>query len=412
MVYDVDVRPGGAVRNGAGRSGGTAGRAPAKKKKKKGSPLWAKLCLIIGVLLVLGSFGTLVGGKLVLDHYTADITHEGGLGEAAATGKNIDGPINLLLVGVDERVDDQLNGVRADSIIIAHIPAAHDAVYLTSVPRDTKVNIPAHKATKWNGGTDKLNAAFQYGYQNNGGREGGLELLAATVSKIAGGIKFNGAAIVNFEGFQGIVKAIGGVDMCVDEKTTSIHIGWNTKTGKEGGPYVIHDDGTPGSLKKDMRPQVYEVGCRHFAAWEALDYVRQRDLLANQDADYGRQRHQQQFIKAMLTKTTSSGVITNPIKVKNVMDSVGQAVTFYNNDVPLTDWIFTLKGLTADKMVTLKLNGGTFHSETINGKSFETLDANSIALLQAITQDQLAAYVQQHPEVINNDASTPATKQK
>jgi len=381
--------------------------SPGKKRTKRKSPMWAKLAIIFGSLLVIASGGTLAGGQLLLSHYSKEITHDGGLGSAAATGQSIDGPINLLLVGIDERANDPIGGARADSIIIAHVPADHSSVFLTSIPRDTRVRIPAHKSTKYYGGDDKINAAFQFGYQNGGGRDGGLELLAETVSGLAGGLKFNGAAIVNFEGFQGLVKAIGGVDMCVDEKTTSIHIGWNTKTGKEGVPYNINSDGTPGRLKPNMHPMVYEVGCRHFAAWEALDYVRQRDLLANKDADYGRQRHQQQFIKAMMKKTMSTGVLTNPVKVNAVLKSVGQAVSFYNNNVSLADWIFTLKGITPSEMFTLKVNNGQFHSETIGGISYETLDDTSVQLLTAIADDQVYPFVKAHPEIVSNDASQP-----
>ncbi len=389
-----------------------ASRVQTKKKRK--SPLWAKVSIAFGSLLVMASGGTLAGGQLLLSHYSKEITHDGGLGTAAAAGQSIDGPINLLLVGIDERANDPVAGARADSIIIAHVPADHSSVYLTSIPRDTRVRIPAHKSTRYNGGEDKINAAFQFGYQNGGGRDGGLELLAETVSGLAGGLKFNGAAIVNFDGFQGLVKAIGGVYMCVDEKTTSIHVGWNTKTGKEGVPYVINSDGTPNHLKPNMRAQVYEVGCRNFKAWEALDYVRQRDLLANKDADYGRQRHQQQFIKAMMKKTMSTGVLTNPAKVNAVLKSVGQAVSFYNNNVSLADWIFTLKGITPNEMFTLKVNNGQFHSETIGGISYETLDDQSMQLLQAISTDQVFTFVKQHPEIVSNDASqpVPTTTQK
>jgi len=394
-------------RSGARRVANTPAKIGPKRPIKRKSPLWARLLIVFGSLLVMASGGALVGGQMLLQHYSAAITHEGGLGTAADTGKSIDGPINLLLVGIDERDNDPEGGARADSIMIAHIPADHTGVFLTSIPRDSRVRIPAHKSTNWNGGTDKINAAFQYGSQNGGGRDGGLELLAETVSDLAGGLKFKGAAIVNFDGFRGLVDAIGGVDLCVDEKVTSIHIGWNTKTGKEGVPYNINSDGTPGGLKPNMRPQVYTVGCRHFAAWEALDYVRQRDLLEKGDADYGRQRHQQQFIKATLKKTTSTGVITNPIKVNAVLDSVGKAVSFYNNKIPLTDWIFTLKGITADSMVTLKANGGQFHSETIGGQSFEILDDETKAMLTAIANDQVAAFVQAHPDAINNGDATP-----
>ncbi|GAA3196220.1 LCP family protein [Dactylosporangium siamense] len=377
-------------------------------KKKRKDPLWAKLLLWLGALLLVASGGGIIGGKLLLDHYSDEITHPGGLGAAATEGKNIDGPINLLLVGVDERVNNTEMGVRADSIIIAHVPASHDGVYLTSIPRDTKVRIPAHPATKYPGGTDKINAAFQGGFQNGGGREGGLELLAETVGNLAGGLKFNGAAIVNFDGFKGLVKALGGVHMCVDERVISIHTGWNTKTGKEGVPFNFVND-LPTTLKPNMRAQTYEVGCYDMEPWEALDYVRQRDKLANNDGDYGRQRHQQQFIKAMMKKATTAGVILNPIKMTEILNSLGDAVSFYNNKVDLTDWIFTLKGIKPDQMITLKVNNGDYHSETINGKSYETLDETAKELLTAIVRDQVGPFVAAHPEMVNNDADTAAT---
>ncbi len=376
-------------------------------KNRRKDPLWAKLLLWLGALLLVASGGGLIGGKLLLDHYSDEITHEGGLGEAAAAGNTIDGPINLLLVGVDERVGNTEMGVRADSIIIAHVPASHDGVYLTSIPRDTKVRIPANPKTKFGGGTDKINAAFQAGHQNGGGRAGGLELLAETVSTLAGGLKFNGAAIVNFDGFKGLVDAMGGVHMCVDERVTSIHTGWNTKTGKEGVPFNFVND-LPTTLKPNMRPQIYEVGCYDMAAWEALDYVRQRDKLANNDGDYGRQRHQQQFIKAMLKKATSAGVITNPIRVTEMLNRVGDAVSFYNNNIPLTDWIFTLKGIKPDQMVTLKVNNGDYHSETIDGKSYEILDDTAKELLAAIVRDEVGPFVDAHPEMVNNNAEQAA----
>ncbi|GGM49822.1 LCP family protein [Dactylosporangium sucinum] len=380
-----------------------------RKRRANKSPLWARLALLSGALLLVVSGGALVGGKVLLDHYSSQITHEGGLGGAAAEGATIDGPINILLVGVDERTGNEAMGVRADSIIIAHVPASHDAVYLVSVPRDTRVQIPPHPSTKYDGGTDKINAAFWFGYQNGGGRDGGLELLAETVSKLAGGLRFNGGAIVNFEGFKGLVDALGGVHMCVDEKVTSVHTGWNTKTGAEGVPYYFNADGLPTGLKPNMRAQVYNVGCYDMAAWEALDYVRQRDKLANNDGDYGRQRHQQQFIKAMLTKATSAGVVVNPLKVNAILNSVGKAVSFYNNNVSLADWIFTLKGIKPDQMVTLRVNNGKFNSQTINGQWFEFLDETAQGLLAAISQDKVADYVAGHPEMINNDAAQPAT---
>ncbi|GAA1826147.1 hypothetical protein GCM10009835_53530 [Planosporangium flavigriseum] len=359
-----------------------------------------------GALLMVLSGGSLVAGKLLLVHYADDLTHAGGLGNAAATGNAIHGPINLLLVGIDEG-SGRTDVPRADSIIVAHVPVTHDAVYLASIPRDSRVTIPAHRETGYPGGTDKINAAFQAGYQNGGGRDGGLALLAETISDLSGGsLKFNGAAIVNFDGFKDLVNAIGGVRMYVDEKVTSIHIGTNVKTGEVGVPYTINPDGRPGGLKPNMRPQVYEVGWHDFSDWQALDYVRQRDLLANGDSDYGRQRHQQQFLKAVLHKTTSTGVITNPVKVNKVLKSVGKAVTFYNNNVSVTDWIFTLKDVKPENLMMIKTNGGAFNPVTIDGVAYETLTPDSLQLLKDMAADTMEEFVSTHPTWISTDTAT------
>ena len=58
-------------------------------------------------------------------------------------------------------------------------------------------------------------------------------------------------------------------------------------------------------------------------------------------------------------------------------------------------------------MITLKMNGGTFHSETVNGQSFEVLDQTSEEILQAIASDTVGQFVASHPAVVNNDASNP-----
>jgi LCP family protein required for cell wall assembly len=371
---------------------------PARSHRRR-APLWARLAVAAGALLIVVSGGSVLAGRMLLARYAGDITHTGGLGAAAAPagngGTTIDGPINLLLVGVDERPGQ--SGARADSIIVAHVPATHDTVYLASVPRDTRVTIPPRRAIGYAGGTDKINAAFQYGSRNNGGREGGLSLLAETVSGLAGGMKFNGAAIVNFDGLRDLVRALGGVRMYVDEKVTSIHIGENVKTGKVGVPYVINSDGTVGPPRPNMRPQVYTVGWHEFSDWQALDYVRQRDLLERGDGDYGRQRHQQQLLRAVMDKATSTGVLANPVKANAVLKSLGKAVSFYNNGVDIADWLFTFKDLRPDNVVMLKTNAGAFNPLRIGGVEYETLSPDSEQLLASMASDTVDRFVADHP---------------
>src|SRR5207248_501079 len=132
-------------------------------------PLWAKLLIAAGALLVLASAGVLVVEKLVAHTVNSRIPQTNllgtpGPGQVAPAHASIDGAVNILLVGIDERVDQPATDPsRADSIIVLHVPVTHDRAYLVSIPRDTLVDIPADSAAGYRGGSDKINAAYSVG---------------------------------------------------------------------------------------------------------------------------------------------------------------------------------------------------------------------------------------------------------
>jgi LCP family protein required for cell wall assembly len=392
-------------RSARGRSIASAGPAERRRGgRRRRDPLWARLLVIIGAVLMLGSGVTIVGGKMLLDRYAGAVNQQNLLGGAAATdghghARSIDGALNLLLVGIDERPGDSASGARSDSVIIAHISASHDQAFLVSIPRDSLVDIPAYPRSHYRGGTDKINAAFAFGYQNGGGRSGGFQLLALTIKQLTG-ISFNGGAIVNFGGFQSLIGALGGVDMCVDEKTISVHVG-HDRNGNFHAPYQITSNGA--IPIRGITPQVYQPGCQHLAAWQALDYVRQRELIS--DGDYGRQRHQQQFLKAVVKKATSAGIVTNPVALDQVLRAGGQAVTFDGGGSTIQDWIFTLKGIGSGGVTMLKTNGGKFNSKTVRGQSAEVLSEVSLQLFADVRRDDVAGFVAAHPDWVASDAT-------
>jgi LCP family protein required for cell wall assembly len=282
-----------------------------------------------------------------------------------------------------------------------HIPAAHDRAYLISIPRDTLAQIPADTQTGYVGGQNKINAAFAFGSQNGGGIPGGVTLLATAIKTLYG-IGFDAAAVVDFAGFQKVVDVLGGVDLCVDEKVTSIHIGF-TADGVMAPQAPFRQDANlhlypvPG-----VTPQVYNPGCQHLNAWQSLDYTRQRDLLANGDGDYGRQRHQQQFIKAVVTGIFSKGVLTNPSKLAAVLDTVGKAVTVDTGGISLEDWIFAMRGINAGTVTTIKTNNGQYNTTTITGiGDCEVLTDTSLQLLRAVSADTVAEFVTEHPDWVS-----------
>jgi LCP family protein required for cell wall assembly len=370
--------------------------------------MWARLCVIFGAILVIGSAATIIGEKLLVATATSGITRTNLLGPAGNQQTQhhvqINGPINILLVGIDERPDQAATDLsRSDSIIVLHVPAGHDAAYLVSIPRDSYVDIPPYPAAGYPGGHDKINAAYAYGSAKGQGRAGGFQLLAQTVKQLTG-VNFDAGAIVNFGGFQQLVSALDGVDMCVDEKTISVHIGFD-RNGAFAVPYD-QSGGQPVPVR-GVRPQIYYPGCQHLAAWQALDYVRQRELLP--DGDYGRQRHQQQFLKAIFKGALSKGVVSNPGKLSTVISAAGKAVTLDTGGVGLDDWLYTLRGIDASKLVTIKTNGGQFNNETINGTAYEILNDTTLQLLHDVATDTVDQFAAAHPDWVIDSTAKPGT---
>jgi anionic cell wall polymer biosynthesis LytR-Cps2A-Psr (LCP) family protein len=371
---------------------------------RRKDPLWARILLVAGVALTVLSGGTLVAAQTLISQATGSITQTDLIGADGVEGGNdIDGAVNLLLVGIDARENEK--EFRSDTIIILHVPASHDQAYLISIPRDWVVDIPASGKLGFDGSTEKINAAFFYGSRVDGTdlekRARGMELLSSTLRNETG-IQFNGGAIIDFGGFHSIIHALGGVDMCVDEEAASSHIGVND----EGHLYQGYfDDATErlAGLPPGYRPFVHRVGCRLMNATEALDYARIRKSFGN--GDYGRQRHQQQLIKAMAKKATSSGVLTDFGKLKGLMDAAGEALTLDTRGTDLTDFIFTLRGVAANDLMLIKTNAGELNTiQAPDGSEAEDLTAESLQMIKAANDGTLGAFLIEHPQFIARSA--------
>ncbi|MDP9793362.1 LCP family protein required for cell wall assembly [Catenuloplanes nepalensis] len=380
-------------------------------------PFWARIVLVLGAVLVVASAGTVIGARMLINQATESIPQTTLIeGDARAPerqqGEAIDGAINLLLVGIDAREEgggSDGDSVRSDTIIILHIPETHDKAYLISIPRDWLVDIPAYSKNNFAGISDKVNTAFSAGYAGDGDRltklGRGMELLATTLNK-ATGIRFNGAAIIDFNGFAGVIHALGGVEMCVAEPAESAHLGVDS-AGKLVQGWYSEAYGI--QLPYGVRPYVHEAGCRTMNSTEALDYSRIRKSLPN--GDYDRQRHQQQLIKAIVEKATTRGVLTDLGRLNDLVAAAGDAFVLDTGGAAIADYVFTLRGLRADDMVLLKTNAGKTNTQIINGTYFEVLDPTSMDMLRAAKDGTLGAFLAEHPEFAAEPAAaTPTAK--
>jgi LCP family protein required for cell wall assembly len=361
------------------------------------------LAAVFGAVLMLTSGVVLVGGNALISKYTSSIDAGGSLIEGPAEGApkaasaDIKGPINILMAGIDPR--DDHTAPLSDSIIVAHIPASMDQVYMFSIPRDLYVDIPAFSKTGFGGGKSKINAAMSYGSSVGNGKHDvkqGFQLLAKTVTQLTGIQTFNAGAIINFGGFKKIVEAMGGVTMTIDMVVKSEHLQPNGKPRPRRPECAKNNCDHPyiGAQK------TYKPGTYHLEAWEALDYVRQRYGLPH--SDYDRQRHQQQFIKAMAKEVMTKGVVTSPAKMTKILGAAGGALTFDGNGHSVLDWGLAMKDLNTDSMVSIKLSGGGLY----DGSKYlgEKLAVGSDQFFEAVKQDKIQEFLLAHPEFVNRNS--------
>ncbi|MFF5288572.1 LCP family protein [Paractinoplanes globisporus] len=377
------------------------GKVPALKGKKQKAPFWAKAVTTFGAVLALFSLTGIVGVKYFMGQLTDNIQTtssvldgESGGGSAASTGGKLpDGAMNFLMLGLDTRQGWEQKGQtsRSDTMIILHISKAHDQAYMISIPRDAEVDIPADSSLGTNATRDKINGAYALGSENKRGWTGGAKLATKTVHEITG-IDFDGVVVIDFDGFKGILEAMGGVYMCVDKDSWSSH-------------YIIVD----GKVKyaEGANPENpprnalwFKKGCRNMAPWEALEFSRIRH---SANGDYDRQRHQQQLLRAMAKKASSAGTLTNPAKVSAILKAAGSSLKMDTHGVGVQDFIFGLKSIAAADLIPVKTNGGTF-APTSDGKA-ETLNGDTLDLFKATADDNLREFLVRHPQMLISDGS-------
>src|SRR4051812_38300189 len=107
--------------------------------------------------------------------------------------------LNILLLGIDHRDDEPIDGSRSDTIMVASIDPPSKSVVLVSLPRDMYVSIPGYYQ-------QRINVAHAVG---------GPTLVAQTIQANFG-IKIDKFARVDFSGFEQVIDAVGGVIIDVE----------------------------------------------------------------------------------------------------------------------------------------------------------------------------------------------------
>jgi len=214
--------------------------------------------IIISVIfaIILGIF--LYGYSYLNDIKTVKITNKDEeLGIKSGEDSEKDkGVINIALFGGDGRTDEEVS--RSDAIMILSIDKTHKKIKLASIMRDTYVEIHGH-------GKTKLNHAYAHG---------GPELAIRTLNENFD-LDIRDYAFVNFDSFEKLVNAVGGVD--VDLNVAEVdEINKNISGSKING-----------------------AGSNHLNGEQALAYTRIRNI---GHGDYERTERQRRVISELFEK--------------------------------------------------------------------------------------------------------------
>ncbi|MET8751186.1 LCP family protein [Streptomyces sp. NPDC004667] len=281
--------------------------------------------------------------------------------------KSAHGDLNILLIGLDSRRDqngdplpeevlDQLHagssdigGYNANTMILLHVPGDGSKAKAFSIPRDDFVDlsgVPGH-------GKDKIKKAYGLAKSakedqltaqgvndrrrlEHEGREAGRKAQIDTVRNFLG-VPVDHFAELNLAGFYHLADALGGVPVCLKKPVKDKYSGADFPAGRQT-----------------------------LNGKESLAFVRQRHGLEMGDLD--RTKRQQAFLAGATQKLNSAGTFTDPAKLLKLIDTAKQDVVT-DAGWDLLAFVKQAKNLSGGKVqfTTLPVEGfGRNHGEDIN----------------------------------------------
>jgi LCP family protein required for cell wall assembly len=262
---------------GSSYKGPTLKRPPFLKRVPWRRTIAIGLVVVLALVVLWGVFGYLAFSKGVHDANKrlpraakAQLTPKSGL--------LVSTPTTILLLGTDSAaIASRAGDHHSDSIMIVRTDPKHHRLSYLSIPRDLYIDIPGV-------GNAKINAAYQ---------AGGPALAIKTIHDYTG-VPINHVVVVDFNSFEQLIDAEGGITVNVPERILS---------NKFDCPYsAARCERWPGWR--------FRKGTQHMSGHQALIYARIRENQLNpRDSDITRGARQQQVIQAATSKLTSVGTL-------------------------------------------------------------------------------------------------------
>jgi len=245
---------------------------------------------------------------------TGQILNIGALSDVIVDRHEPEDPFWMVLAGTDW--DEDGNGIlRTDVILLAYINPIKKEAALISIPRDTLIDLDGY-------GYQKINAAYTYGcieamegYDNSG-----PAMLIQEVSKLTGA-EISGYAQCDFDGFVGVVDALGGV---------AVDVPLDIIGDREAGPVDVY------------------AGEQVLDGWSALVFVRSRQY---EIGDYQRQANQRAMLQAIARQVLSE----DPGTILNTVTAIAQMTTTNMKVEEIANIAISLRGMQETDIHTYSL---------------------------------------------------------
>jgi LCP family protein required for cell wall assembly len=220
------------------------------------------------------------------------------------------GHVTILVAGNSADDPGHSGANLTDSIMLISLNTKTNTAFMLSIPRDFYVNIPGE-------GYAKINEAYQDGetdgFSEAGYPKGGMGLLEKTVSQITG-VNIQYYALVNYGAVRDAVNAVGGITVNV----------------QSSDPRGLNDPSP--DLSNNYKPLVDHLanGKQTINGTQALGLSRARgDHYGSYGyalSDFARTQNQRMVLLGLKDKATSLGTLSNPVKLGELFDSVGNNI--------------------------------------------------------------------------------------
>lgn len=297
------------------------------------------------------------------------------------------GDENYLIVGTDTRsgknstvgagTTADADGARSDTVILVNIPADRSRVVAVSFPRDLQVDRP--ECQEWDNAKGTYGAPQPAETQvklNSVYALGGPQCLVRVITQMSG-LNINRFIAMDFFGFEKVVDAVGGVQVCSSQPIFDYELGQILRK--------------PGNQKLTGR--------------RALNYVRARMVSTEGNGDYGRIKRQQLFMSSLLRSTLSSNVLTNPGKLNSIVNTFVRYSYVDNVDTDsLLKLAESMQGIEAGRVtfITIPTTGTSTDGSNNELPNTEAIDA----IFNAIIDDQPLPG-EQAPKKSSSSTSSP-----